>query len=70
MKCIYCQAEMKRGTTMFHIDRKHVHVSLDKAPAWVCPQCGEAYFEERDIELMQDMIRTIERQAQAMEKTA
>lgn len=67
---MHCQAEMKRGTTVFHIDRKHVHVSLDKAPAWVCPQCGEVYFDEKDVELMQEMIRDIEQKTRQMEKTA
>ena len=68
MKCLYCQAEMKRGATIFHIDRKNVHISLDKAPAWICPQCGEACFGEKDIENMQEMIRAIEQKAREMEK--
>jgi YgiT-type zinc finger domain-containing protein len=46
MKCIHCGGEMKPGTIPFHIDRKDCHVTLDKMPAWVCGQCGEAYFEE------------------------
>ena len=50
MKCMYCQAEMKRGTLPFHIDRKGIHLSLDEIPAWVCPQCGEAYFEEKEVD--------------------
>ena len=70
MKCMHCQAEMTRGTTRFHIDRKHVHVALDKAPAWVCPQCGEVYFEEKDVELMQEMVRAIEQKASQMADTA
>jgi YgiT-type zinc finger domain-containing protein len=44
MKCMYCQAEMRRGAVPFHIDRKGVHVSLDEVAAWVCPQCGESFF--------------------------
>ncbi len=36
MKRMYCQAEMMRGRAPFHIDRKDVHIGLDKVPAWVC----------------------------------
>lgn len=27
---------MMHGTAPFHIDRKDVHIGLDKVPAWVC----------------------------------
>lgn len=68
MKCIYCQADMKRGSVSFHIDRKGVHVSLDEVPAWVCTQCGESYFEEKEGDSMQELVRAIEDQAQKMAK--
>ena len=37
---------MKRGHTPFHADRRGCHLTLDAVPAWVCGQCGEAYFKE------------------------
>ena len=52
MKCLYCQGEMERGTAPFRVDRKGYHVTWDALPAWVCPQCGEVYFEETDIEAL------------------
>jgi YgiT-type zinc finger domain-containing protein len=51
---------MKRGTTPFHVDRKGCHLLLDAIPAWVCEQCGEAYFEEREVDAIQDIVRSIE----------
>jgi len=60
MKCIHCRGEMKRGTTPFHVDRKGYHVLLDAIPAWVCEQCGEAYFEEKEVDAIQDLVRSIE----------
>ncbi len=50
MKCAYCQGEMRRSTAPFHVDRKGYHLSLDEVPAWVCSQCGEPFFEEREVE--------------------
>ena len=70
MKCMYCQAEMKRGTVPFHIDRKGIHLSLDEIPAWVCPQCGEAYFEEKEVDSMQSLVKVVEEQTHRFSKIA
>ncbi len=32
----------------------------DTVPAWVCAQCGEAYFEEAAVEPIQDVIRAVD----------
>ncbi|MCX7045877.1 MAG: type II toxin-antitoxin system MqsA family antitoxin [Candidatus Sumerlaeota bacterium] len=70
MKCIHCQGEMKRGTTPFHIDRKGYHLMVDALPAWVCEQCGEAYFEEKEVEAIQDIAKSVEEKADALALTA
>jgi YgiT-type zinc finger domain-containing protein len=70
MKCIHCQGEMKKGTTPFHVDRKGCHVLLDRVPAWVCQQCGEAYFEESEVNAIQDLIRSVEQKADVLAATA
>ena len=36
---------------------------LDAVPAWVCEQCGEAYFEEKEVDTIQDIVRSIEAKA-------
>ena len=66
MKCIYCQGEMKRSTTPFHVDRKGCHLVLDAVPAWICKQCGEAYFEEIEVDAIQELVRSLEQKAQAL----
>jgi YgiT-type zinc finger domain-containing protein len=66
MKCIHCQGQMRRATTPFHIDRKGCHLMLDAVPAWVCEQCGEAYFEEKEVDTIQDLVRSIEAKAEAL----
>ncbi len=70
MKCMYCQAEMKRGVVPFHIDRKGIHVGLDEIPAWVCSQCGETYFEEKEVDSMQALVKAVEEQSQKFSKIA
>jgi YgiT-type zinc finger domain-containing protein len=51
---------MVRGTAPFHIDRKGYHLILDAIPAWVCIQCGEAYFEEAAVEAIQQVLQAID----------
>jgi YgiT-type zinc finger domain-containing protein len=53
MECVHCKGRMVRGTAPFSLNRKGYHVSWDAAPAWVCTQCGEPYFESREVELIQ-----------------
>ena len=53
MQCIHCKGTMERSTAPFSVDRKGYHVSWDAIPAWVCAQCGEPYFEAREVEMIQ-----------------
>ena len=66
MKCIHCHGEMKRSTAPFHVDRNGYHLVLDTVKAWVCDQCGEAYFEEREVEAIQGAITALDQQARQL----
>ena len=66
MKCIHCQGEMKRGLAPLHIDRTSCHLILDAVPAWVCQQCGEPYFEEKEVDAIQDLIKSVEQKSAAL----
>ncbi len=57
---------MTKGRTPFHVDQKGFHVVLDSVPAWVCAQCGEAYFEETEISAIQDLIRSLQEKAEPL----
>jgi YgiT-type zinc finger domain-containing protein len=66
MKCIHCSGKMKKGTTPLHIDKVGCHVTIDKAPAWLCTQCGESYFEENEVNIIQDIIAVVEKKTQKL----
>jgi YgiT-type zinc finger domain-containing protein len=70
MTCMYCQGEMTRGTAPLHIDRKDCHLILDRVPAWICRQCGESYFEEKEVQGVQELIRAIESKTQDLALSA
>lgn len=70
MNCMYYKGEMVRGSAPFHIDRKDVHVSFDTVPAWVCSQCGEVYFEEAEVNAVQNIMRAVDEKAGKLVRTA
>jgi hypothetical protein len=52
-----------------HIDHKSCHLTLDAVPAWVCGQCGEEYFEEKEVDAIQELLRSLEQKAAALRPT-
>ena len=63
MNCVHCQGRMQRSKAPFHVDRNGYHLRFSAVPAWVCDQCGEAYFETREIEAVQSAIKGLDQQA-------
>lgn len=61
---------MDKGSSPLHIDRKGCHVTLDNVPAWVCRQCGEAYFEENEVDAVQELLAVIEQKTQLLNAAA
>ena len=70
MECIHCKGQMKRGTAPFSLDRNGYHVSWDAIPAWVCTQCGEPFFETREVDLIQNALRDLDRESAALTSPA
>ena len=62
MECLYCKAQMKKGTSPFSIDRNGYHISWDAIPAWVCEQCGESLLETQEVDTIQDALAVLARQ--------
>ena len=60
MKCMHCQGTMEKTVAPFHVDRKGYHLTLDTVPAWVCCQCGEVYFDEHEVDSIQEIIQALE----------
>ena len=60
MNCIHCSGAMQRSKAPFNIDRNGYHLTIQEVPAWICGQCGESYFEEREVEAIQETILTLD----------
>jgi len=57
---------MIRGDAPFQVDRKGYHLILDRVPAWVCQQCGEAYFEAQEVEVIHEAIRALDERTRCL----
>ena len=66
MNCMHCKGLMKKSVAPFHVDRKGYHLTLDSVPAWVCSQCGEAYFDEFEVNSIQEIIQSLENRTEKL----
>ncbi len=57
---------MRRGAAPFHVDRRGYHLTWDAVSAWICSQCGEAYFEEAEVEAIQKVLLAVDKQAEKL----
>lgn len=64
MKCLFCNGAMEKAMVPYAVDRKGYHLFIEKIPAYVCSQCGEKYFQEKEADAIQNMIRELEKKLQ------
>ena len=62
MECPHCKGRLERGTAPFSVDRGGYHLHWDGIAAWVCTQCGEPLFEGREVDVIQEALRALDRE--------
>jgi len=67
MECFYYKGEMIKGTAPFSADRNGYHISWESVSAWVCTQCGEALFEENEVDHIQKALQQVDQETMALE---
>ena len=70
MRCLLCKGEMEKSTVSYVVNRKGYHIYVESIPAFVCSQCGERYFDEKEVDAIQDMIITFEEKLSNVAKVA
>jgi len=60
MKCHFCGEEMNKGKTTYTVNKHNYHLIIDDVSKWICSQCGEVYFEEESVDVIQNMIKSID----------
>ncbi len=67
---MHCRGRMEKKTAPFSIDRNGYHIHWNDLPAWVCSQCGEAYFEKEEVDKIQKVLSTIDSEMLPTSKVA
>jgi len=60
MECYYCKGELKEGAVPYFVKRKGYQIVIDRVPAYICSQCGEYLFREKEVDLIQEIITALE----------
>jgi len=66
MECYYCKGELKDGVVPYFVKRKGYQFVIDRVPAYVCSQCGEYLFREKEVDLIQEIISALEQKIALM----
>ncbi|MDO8846433.1 YgiT-type zinc finger protein [Methylicorpusculum sp.] len=66
MECFHCKGKMIQGHSPFSAGRNGYHISWEAVPAWVCTQCGEALFEENEVNHIQKALKNIDSETLAL----
>ena len=66
MECLHCKGKLVRGTAPFSVDRNGYHIAWESIPAWLCTQCGEALFEENEIDHIQKALQQVDHETKAL----
>ncbi|MBI5299837.1 MAG: type II toxin-antitoxin system MqsA family antitoxin [Deltaproteobacteria bacterium] len=70
MECSYCKGKMAKGKTSYTINRRGYHLVIDQVPAYLCTQCGEPYFEEEGVKVIQEMLKVIDKKSEELQAVA
>ena len=65
MECMHCKGKMARGFVPFNLDRRGYHIHWERIPAWVCRQCGEPFFETKEVEIIQQAASVLDKHRDA-----
>jgi len=66
MECLHCKGRLVKGTAPVSVDRSGYHLYWNAVPAWVCTQCGEPLFEGREVDVIQAVIRALDRESERL----
>jgi hypothetical protein len=65
IQCLHCKGRMVRATAPFSLHRNGYHVAWDAIPSWVCTQYGELFINVREVDLIQNALRNLDRESSA-----
>lgn len=68
MQCPHCHGTLRPGKTSYTVNRNGYHLIIDDVPVLICDQCHEPLFTEEAVDLVQQMIKTLDIQRKELER--
>jgi len=65
-RCTFCKGKLTRGTTEFIARSAGEVVVIRDVPAWICEQCGEAYYTPEISRKIDAVMRDVSRKKLAV----
>ena len=62
MECLNCGGPLQVGKASYVVNRHGYHLIIDDVPAFICAQCGQPLFTEDAVQLVQQMIYSLDAQ--------
>jgi len=63
MECLHCKGKLTKGSAPFSADRNGYHIVWESIPG---SQCGEALFEENEVNHIQKALQKIDQETIAL----
>lgn len=63
---MYCEAQLKLTMTTYNVNRRGYDIILHEAPALICVECGELFYEEQAVTHIQELIREVDQKSTAV----
>lgn len=60
VECYYCKGSMIREKSPYSVSRDGYHLVIDDVLAWVCKQCGEVYYENKEVDAIQEVVKAVD----------
>ncbi|MEK7448799.1 MAG: YgiT-type zinc finger protein [Planctomycetota bacterium] len=60
MKCESCQMELQKRTSPYIVSHEGYRLFLSDVPVYVCPHCGSRYYDEAEVDAIQQMVEHLD----------
>jgi YgiT-type zinc finger domain-containing protein len=51
---------MEKSESSYTVNRPGFHLLLDNIPVYICSRCNQRYYEDKEVEAIQTMIKHLE----------
>lgn len=69
MNCLYCSKKIDKKNVTYNVNRDGYDIIVHDVPAMVCQSCGEVFYAEESVKLIQEMIEKVDQTSEKVRAT-